>query len=160
MQHRRGGGEPFDVAVVDLPDPNNFSLGKLYTRAFYRLLRSQLRGDGVAVIQATSPYLAPRSFWCVVQTLAAADLHPLPYHAHVPSFGDWGFVLAAPRALESPEALTPGVPTRFLTDAVLPGLFVFPADLAPLEVGVNRLNDQLLVHYYEADLENPLAGRQ
>ena len=31
-------GEPFDFAVVDFPDPSNFSLGKLYTTTFYRML--------------------------------------------------------------------------------------------------------------------------
>jgi spermidine synthase len=160
LQHGRAGGEPFDVAVVDLPDPNNFSLGKLYTRSFYRLLRSRLAADGVVVVQATSPYLAPRSFWCVVRTLAAADLHPQPYHALVPSFGDWGFVLAGPRPTPVPMSLARGITTRFLTDELLPSLFVFPADMQPLDVGVNQLGDQLLVHYYEADIEDPLVTQQ
>ena len=158
VMHRRAAGEPFDLAVVDLPDPNNFSLGKLYTHSFYRLLRSQLRGTGVGVIQATSPYLAPRSYWCVVETLRAAGLNPLPYHAHVPAFGDWGFVLVSPSLVEAPRRV-PDVPLRFLNDETLRSLFVFPSDLAPVEVGVNRLNDQLLVHYYEEDLEDPLLRR-
>ncbi|MFY0535115.1 FAD-dependent oxidoreductase [Nannocystis pusilla] len=78
------------------------------------------------MIQATSPYLAPRSFWCVVKTLAAAELHPRPYHAHVPSFGDWGFVLVSPAPRPEPTRLA-DVPLRFLDDALLPTLFVFPA---------------------------------
>ena len=158
LEHRRSGTEPFDVAVVDLPDPNNFSLGKLYTRSFYRLLASVLHPGGVGVVQATSPYLAPRSFWCVVKTLDAAGLHPHPYHAHVPSFGDWGFALVARSAVDPPTALAE-VSTRFLTEAMLPGLFVFPADLQPIDVGVNRLNEQLLVHYYEEDLSDPWGAR-
>jgi spermidine synthase len=157
VEHERAGQPPFDVAIVDLPDPNNFSLGKLYTQSFYRLLRRRLRDDGVAVVQATSPYLAPRSFWCIVRTLEASDLHPRPYHAHVPSFGDWGFVLAGPRPQPVPARLRPGVTTRFLDDATLSTLFVFPADQQPPEVEVNRLNDQLLVRYYEADLVEPLG---
>ncbi|MEM9463181.1 MAG: polyamine aminopropyltransferase [Myxococcota bacterium] len=156
VEHERADRTRFDVAVVDLPDPNNFSLGKLYTRSFYRLLGRRLRPDGVAVVQATSPYLAPRSFWCIVATLEDAGLHPRPYHAHVPTFGDWGFVLASTLPVEPPPRLRPGVTTRFLDDATLPTLFVFPADQAPPVVEVNRLNDQMLVHYYEADLEDPL----
>ena len=31
--------EPFDIAIVDFPDPNNFALGKLYTTRFYNLLK-------------------------------------------------------------------------------------------------------------------------
>ena len=158
-EHERAGEPAFDVAVIDLPDPNNFSLGKLYTQSFYRLLSRRLRPDGVAVVQATSPYLAPRSFWCIVATLRAAELHPVPYHAHVPSFGDWGFVLVSPVPREPPEALRPGVELRFLDDATLRTLFVFPADQQPPEVEINRLNEQLLVHYYEADLVDPLRRR-
>ena len=152
--HVRTNSQPYDVAIVDLPDPNNFSLGKLYTRSFYRLLRRALAEHGAGVIQATSPYLAPRSFWCVVKTLAAAELHPRPYHAHVPSFGDWGFVLVSPAARPEPRRLA-DVALRFLDDAVLPGLFVFPKDQQPPDVDINRLNDQLLVHYYEEDLRAP-----
>ncbi|HWB81340.1 MAG TPA: polyamine aminopropyltransferase [Nannocystaceae bacterium] len=145
----------FDVAIVDLPDPNNFSLGKLYTRAFYRLLATRLADDAPFVVQSTSPYLAPQAFWCIVRTLDAAGLHPLPYHVHVPSFGDWGYVLAGKHELAPPMRLQPEVPRRFLSDAMLPGLFVFPTDQQPPDVGVNQLNDQLLVHYYEADLQQP-----
>lgn len=155
--HVRTNSEVYDVAVVDLPDPNNFSLGKLYTGSFYRLLRRALSPAGVGVIQATSPYLAPRSFWCVVKTLAAAELHPRPYHAHVPSFGDWGFVLVSPAPRPEPTHLA-DVPLRFLDDALLPTLFVFPRDQQPPDVEANRLNDQLLVHYYEEDLR-ALPGR-
>jgi spermidine synthase len=157
LEQHRADAAPFDVAIVDLPDPNNFSLGKLYTRSFYRLLRSRLHETGVGVVQATSPYLAPRSFWCVVKTLDSAELHPLPYHAHVPSFGDWGFALIGPTAFEPPTRVREGLELRFLDDAVLPGLFVFPPDQEAPDVEVNQLNDQLLVHYYEADLEDPVA---
>src|SRR5688500_6654277 len=32
--------EPFDIVIVDFPDPNNFALGKLYTTRFYNLLKA------------------------------------------------------------------------------------------------------------------------
>jgi spermidine synthase len=158
LAHREADGEPFDVAIVDLPDPNNFSLGKLYSRSFYRVLRGSLHPDGVGVVQSTSPYLAPRSFWCIVATLQAADVNPRPYHAHVPSFGDWGFVLISPQPRPAPLRLVPGPPRRFLSDELLATLFVFPADQRPPDdVEVNRLNDQMLVRYYEQDLEAPVG---
>ena len=112
------------------------------------------------MVQSTSPYLSPRSYWCVAKTLEAAGLHPVPYHAHVPSFGDWGFMLISPRSFEAPQELAPHRPElMYLSDDLLPTLFVFPGDQQPLQVEINRLNDQMLVHYYEADLENPLAER-
>lgn len=155
--HVQSGGAPFDLVLVDLPDPNNFSLGKLYSHPFYRLLRRALAEDGVGVVQATSPYLAPRSYWCIVRTLEAADLHPLPYHAHVPSFGDWGFALISRGPRPAPTRLAP-VELRFLSDELLAGLFVFPRDQQPPDVEINRLGDQLLVHYYEQDLRGPGGG--
>ncbi|EDM76236.1 spermidine synthase [Plesiocystis pacifica SIR-1] len=165
-----GAGEraSWDVIVVDLPDPNNLSLGKLYTRSFYRLVRWALAPDGVAVVQSTSPYLSPRAFWCIVQTLDAADLHPRPYHAHVPSFGDWGYALIARSPLELPGALPTQLPPdertklRFLADELVPSLFAFPADQRPPEgLEINRLDTQMLVHYYDRDLASfgPLARR-
>ncbi|NVB43367.1 polyamine aminopropyltransferase [Pseudenhygromyxa sp. WMMC2535] len=149
---------PWDVIVIDLPDPNNLSLGKLYTRAFYRLVRAVLAPEGVAVVQSTSPYLSPRAFWCVISTLADADLHPAPYHAHVPSFGDWGFALISRAPFEVPAALPTELPAeqreklRFLVDDLVPTLFAFPADQRPMDVEVNRLDTQMLVHYYDQDL--------
>jgi predicted membrane-bound spermidine synthase len=59
-----------------------------------------------------------------------------------------------------PISLARGITTRFLTDELLPSLFVFPADMQPLDVGINQLGDQLLVHYYEADIEDPLVTQQ
>ena len=120
---------------------------------------SNLKPGGVGVVQATSPYLAPRSYWCVIDTLEAADLHPVPYHTLVPSFGDWGFALISPQEIEPPRSLPQDLELKFLSDEMLPTLFVFPADQQPLQVEINRLNDQMLVHYYEADLQNPIVGR-
>jgi spermidine synthase len=163
LEDRRSGGasgalEPWDVIIIDLPDPNNLSLGKLYTRAFYRLVRTALAPDGVAVVQSTSPYLSPHAFWCVIATLDASDLYPLPYHAHVPSFGDWGFALIARAPIEPPQALSRELPEpealRFLAADVIPSLFVFPADQQPLDVEINRLDTQRLVRYYDQDLRS------
>ncbi len=121
----------YDVIIADLPDPNNISLSRLYSRAFYRLVRSRLDDGGVFVTQATSPYFAREAFWTIHATVAAAGFsHTYPYHTHVPSFGEWGFVLAADRRLRPTDA-APQVETQYLTDRIVPGLFTFPKDLAP-----------------------------
>jgi spermidine synthase len=49
------------------------------------------------VVQTTSPLIARKSFWTVVATIEAAGLTATGYHAHVPSFGEWGFVIAGRR---------------------------------------------------------------
>jgi len=139
----------YDFIVIDFPDPTNFSLGKLYTTAFYRLLKHHLSEGGFAVAQSTSPLFARQSFWCVAETMKAAGLQVFPYHAYVPSFGEWGFILAGNHRYEPPDALPSGL--RFLTTKIVPQLFEFPADMGPVEAQPNRLNDQILVRYYERE---------
>jgi len=145
----REGARLFDAAFVDFPDPHNFSLGKLYTTRFYALLRKRLDPNGVAAVQSTSPLMARRSFWCINRTIEAAGYHARPYHALVPSFGEWGFVLAALRPFEPPATPLPGL--RYLDGPTLASLFVLGPDMAPLEAEVNRLNNQALVRYYEEE---------
>jgi spermidine synthase len=139
----------FDAAIVDFPDPHNYSLGKLYTRHFYRLLRRRLDPDGVVAVQSTSPLMARRSFWCINRTLEAAGFYVRPYHALVPSFGEWGFALAALHPFEPPREVLAGL--RSLDPRTLASLFVLGPDMAPLDTEVNRLNNQALVRYYDEE---------
>jgi spermidine synthase len=144
------GQDMFDVIVVDFPDPTNFSVGKLYTESFYALLSRRLSASGFAVVQTTSPLVARQSYWTVATTIEATGLRTAPYHAHVPSFGEWGFIVAShrpftPAATPLPEGL------RFLTPQTLPLLFDFPADMARVPAEVNRLSNQVLVHTYEVE---------
>jgi spermidine synthase len=141
--------EFFDFVVVDFPDPSNYSLGKLYTTAFYRLLQRCLSERGLAVIQATSPLFARRSFWCVVKTLESVGFRTTPYHVYVPSFGEWGFVIASKQPYRKPDQYPPNL--KFLSSEETPSLFHFPKDMSPVEAEVNRLNNQVLVQYYEAE---------
>jgi spermidine synthase len=146
MEHDRGF---YDVIVADLPDPSSEALGKLYSLQFYRLALRRLSRGGVFVTQATSPFYAREAFWTVKATLAAAasggDIAEgpaliVPYHTDVPSFGDWGFVIATRRPV-APGALAVSVKTRFLTDEVLRSMFAFGTDVAEVPAQVNTLDD-------------------
>ena len=141
--------EHFDFIVIDFPDPANFALGKLYTSAFYRLLEKRLAARGLIVVESTSPLYARQSFWCVVTTLVDGGFRTAPYHALVPSFGEWGFIIAG-RQEFVPVAVDPKK-TRFLTPEIVPDLFRFPADMARVPAEVNRLNNQVLVRYFEQE---------
>ena len=142
--------ELFDVILIDLPDPSNFSLGKLYSVPMYRQVARHLTDGGLIVVQSTSPYFAPHAYWSVVATLEAAGLATAPYHVYVPSFGEWGFVLAGKgAAFPVPERFD--VPTRYLTAATAAEMFRFPPDMARRDVEPNYLNTQILVHYFEED---------
>ena len=141
--------EVFDVIVIDFPDPTNFSLGKLYTTSLYQRADQALAADGWMVVQTTSPLVARRSFWTVVATLEAVGLVTTPYHAHVPSFGEWGFVLAGHRPWPGLRTLPPGL--RFLTPQGMAALLDFPPDMARVPAEPNRLSNQVLVSTFEEE---------
>ena len=143
-------GRRWDVVLIDFPDPNTFSLGKLYTTRFYRLVEAVLAPDGAIAVQATSPLMARRSYWCVAETLEAGGWSTRGYHATVPAFGEWGYFVAARRPFEIP-ARAPGVPTRYLDGPVMAAMFVFPPDMSRVPAEPNRLNNQVLVQYYEEE---------
>jgi spermidine synthase len=139
----------WDFVVADFPDPSNYSLGKLYTTAFYRLLERRLSARGLAVVQATSPLYARKSFWCVVATIESVGLVATPYHAHVPSFGEWGYVIVTRDVYRSPDRFDPTL--KFVSADVLPAMFSFPRDMARVPAEVNRLTNQILVQYFDAE---------
>jgi spermidine synthase len=139
----------FDTAIVDFPDPNNFALGKLYTTRFYRLLKAHLTPNAAVAVQSTSPLFARNSYWCILKTIAAAGFEVKPYYTAVPSFGVWGFALARVTPFEVPPHALPGL--RFLDDDGMHAMFVLSADLGPVPVEINRLDNQVLVRYYEAE---------
>ncbi|MGH8034475.1 MAG: polyamine aminopropyltransferase, partial [Lysobacterales bacterium] len=152
-QHARqietGSGAPFDIVIADFPDPSNYALGKLYTTSFYQRAEQVLSAGGWIVVQTTSPLIARKSFWTVVTTLEAVGLATVPYHAHVPSFGEWGFVLAGRRPWPGVRALPSGL--RFLTAEGMPALLQFPPDMARVPAEPNRLSNQVLVGIFEEE---------
>jgi spermidine synthase len=141
--------EQFDFIAVDFPDPTNYSLGKLYTTAFYRQIKRALTLNGAAVIQSTSPLFARKSFWCIDQTLREVGFRTSPYHAYVPSFGEWGFIIATHGTYSVPTRFLPSL--QFLTSETAESLFRFPPDMAPVPTEVNRLENQILVRYYDEE---------
>ncbi|OYU94867.1 MAG: spermidine synthase [Bacteroidetes bacterium B1(2017)] len=140
----------FDAIIIDFPDPGNYSVGKLYTQTFYKLLKKSMQPKTLVVVQSTSPLVAPKSFWCVNQTMESVGLQTLPYHAFVPSFGEWGFILAS---FDKPSFATENIslPMRFLTNETIKTMSSFSADMSKQTTEVNKLNNQILVHYFEKE---------
>lgn len=139
----RGG---FDAVIIDLPDPDNPVLGRLYSTEFYALLTRVLAPDALVVVQAGSPFSTPQAFWRTVSTLGSAGFAVTPYHVHVPTFGDWGFALAA-RGTDPPPPTVPETapPLRFLTQDVLDAATVFPPDNAPQILEPSTLENPRIV---------------
>jgi spermidine synthase len=141
--------DSFDFIVIDFPDPTNYALGKLYTTAFYRAVARHLSSQGFLVVQSTSPMFARDSFWCIAETIRQTGLQTFPYHVYVPSFGEWGFVLAGTHPYTPTKSLPNGL--RFLNADGVPLLFQFPPDMAQIPMPPNQLNTQVLVRTYEND---------
>lgn len=145
--------QPFDAVVIDFPDPGSYSVGKLYTTFFYKRLRQVLAPDAVVSIQCTSPLVASRSYWCILQTMEAAGFWVRPYCTSVPTFGVWGFALASPQAaIAVPQHLGDlEQELSYLSESVMVNMFELPRDIQPVETEVNQLNDQTLVRYYDEE---------
>jgi spermidine synthase len=137
----------FDAIIIDLPDPSNFSVGKLYTVTFFKLLHSVMDDRSIAVVQSTSPLVARRSFWCVNNTLEAAGFFTAPYHAYVPSFGEWGYVIASHQPYQRPGHYPDGL--RYVSVETAGEMFHFPADMARVATKIQRLDNQALIHYFD-----------
>ena len=146
----------FDAIILDLPDPRDFAVSKLYSREFYAPLMQRLNPHGALVTQAGSPLFAREAFWSVVRTLSEApnpvvpggEVAVAPYHAYVPSFGDWGFAMVSLRPLGEARELPGGL--RYYRPELWAAMTTFDGDTGPVDVAANSILSHPLVGYYEA----------
>jgi len=142
----------YDVILVDLPDPGNTGLSKLYSQSFYELLKRRLSMQGAIAVQSTSAFFAPQAYWCIHKTLMETGLYVYPYQVEVPSFGNWGFQLATYRPV-APEhlSLATGLETRYLNNETLRSLFILPKDLhlELAQIEVSTIMHPTILSYYQ-----------
>ncbi|MEV7993356.1 polyamine aminopropyltransferase [Streptomyces sp. NPDC086077] len=153
----RDAGRRHDAVVIDFPDPDTAALAKLYSVEFYHLLRHALKPDSRVVVQGGSPFFAPKSYWSIATTVEKAGYRTTEYQVDVPSFGNWGYVLATPGPDGPAPALelardTPRL--RFLDDAVLQAASVFPVDRRPQDVRASTLMDPAVLEYTRHEWQN------
>ena len=152
----------YDVIIVDLPDPNNEALAKLYSNVFYRMCGNVLEDGGVLNIQSTSPYYATKPFWCVTKTLESEGFIVTPYHLQVPAFGDWGFNMAVKEGNDLTSnveliKLDPCIETKYLSEDNISALFKFGKDERPADgemVEINHLTKPVMIQYYNDAVRN------
>jgi spermidine synthase len=149
-KHSKQETDKYQVAILDFPDPSNYAVGKLYTTYFYKILKAALTDNAVIECQATSPLYGRQSFWCIEQTIQSVFPFTTPLHVHVPSFGEWGFVLASAQPIQIQTIKRQVNQLRFY-DFELASLTYFHADIAAKTMEINRLDNQILVRYFEQD---------
>ena len=137
----------YDVIIIDLPDPNNISLSRLYSQSFYRLLSSHLSKAGALVTQSSSPMFSREAFWSIHNTLQSAGLVTTPYHTYIPSFGEWGFVLASKLNLPLGTLRLPNH-LKYIDDDTMKSALHFDKDLSQIDVEPNQLISHKLIYYY------------
>jgi predicted membrane-bound spermidine synthase len=144
--------EPYDVIIVDLPDPGDEILSRLYTVEFFNKLSNLLTEDGILVCQSHSPEYAPFVYWSIGLSLKGTGMHIRSYHTNVPSFGDWGFHLASKKQLPSLNRKV-FVPHQTLPED-LSSLFVFPSEYRSVRENsqINTLSNLKLHEIYKQEL--------
>ena len=143
----------YDRVIIDMPDPHNEALNKLYAKEFYRMIKRRMSPNAVLISQSSSPFFTRRTFWSIQQTLEKVFQHTHSFHITVPAFGIWGFNMA--RLGEPiPTVFEVDVPTRFLTAQVMHAAAVFGKDISALPVPVNSIMEPKLYSLYLQDLSD------
>ncbi|MCF1592182.1 polyamine aminopropyltransferase [Streptomyces muensis] len=152
----RGARQSYDAVVIDFPDPDTAALAKLYSVEFYHLLGQVLTPQSRVMVQSGSPFFAPKTYWSIAKTIETAGYSTAEFQVDVPSFGNWGYVLAAPGGGESPPLrLASDAPRlRYLDEAVLKAAAVFPVDRRRQDVRPSTLMDPAVLEYVLDEWEN------
>jgi len=143
--------EKYDVVIIDFPDPSNYSLGKLYTTYFYKTLYESMQPNAVVTVQTTSPYYAPKSYWCVHETIGSVYPNINGYHTYVPSFGEWGFAIFSPNNLVRLNKVYRKLNNLKFYNYNLDEFSKFSEDMKAENIEINRLDNQSLVRYFDEE---------
>ena len=143
----------YDVIIVDLPDPNNVDLNKLYTKEFYKLCYLRLSDKGVFITQSGSPYYATKAFYCINKTLETASFHTLPLRNQILTLGEWSWIIGSkdPISLDDFNKMSfESKNLKWLNKEALPGLTAFGKPLIDTTgIEVNTIFSPTLYRYYQ-----------
>jgi spermidine synthase len=154
MNFLQNATERYDLIIADLPDPSSEAVARLYSNAFYRLVSNALSTNGIFATQASSPFHTHKAYWCIYETLKAGDFTEVyPFHTYVPSFGDWGFIMASNQKLQ-PKKFNSDIPCQYLDSTTVANMFFFEKDITnPGNLKINKLDQPFLLDYFLEDWE-------
>lgn len=141
----------YDRVIIDMPDPHNEAINKLYSREFYTMIKRRMAPDGILVTQSSSPFFTRQVFWSIENTLASVFEHTKSYQTSLPSFGIWGFNMAKNNAA-FPDAFELTVPTKALTNDTMLASLVFSKDMSKIPTPINSIMEPKLYQLYIDDL--------
>jgi len=148
----------FDLIIIDLPDPRNVELSRLYSQEFYTLCRRHLRPNGIMVTQAGSPYYAAESFACILKTVEAAGFSSIPLHNQILTMGEWGWVLGVNGDVSDEEIIHKlknadfdKIETKWLNQEAIGLITSFGKDFFMEKndsIRINKIHDPVLYRYF------------
>lgn len=110
--------EPYHVILCDFTYPTSSQETQIYSWDWFQRLHRVLVDGGLVTSNGVSPETRTSGFWCLYQTLRAAQLNPKPLQLSIPSFrqhgyGDWGFFLGSRQAILRSEVERLSFPPQF-----------------------------------------------
>jgi len=144
-------GINYDRVIIDMPDPHNEAINKLYSKEFYTMIKRRLSSGAIVVSQSSSPFFTPRTFWSIEKTLDYVFDDTLSFHTSIPSFGIWGYHMASVDK-RIPRDFRFEVETRYINEDVMRAAMVFADDIAKIDVPVNSIMEPKLYQLYLQDL--------
>lgn len=146
-------GVIYDRVIIDMPDPHNEVLNKLYSKEFYTMIKRRMDSNGYVVSQSTSPFFARRTFWCINRTLDEVFSKTHSYHITIPAFGIWGFNIASVSG-DLPDSYNIEVKTKYLSKEIMQSASIFGKDISRVEMPVNTIHEPKLYIFYIQDLQS------
>lgn len=87
--------EKYDFIIADFPDPRDTATAKLYSKEFYIWIYWTLKQNWIFVTQSSNAFFSNKVLFSVEKTLGHIfENNAKAYHKYLPSFWDWGFVVA------------------------------------------------------------------
>ncbi|MFT4924277.1 MAG: spermidine synthase [Phenylobacterium sp.] len=142
----------YDRVIIDMPDPHNEAINKLYSREFYKMVKRRMAADGFVVSQSSSPFFTRRTFWCIEQTMDHIFDQTASFQVTVPAFGLWGFNMGSMNGGFVKDYQF-DIATRYLNSATMAAAMVFSEDTSKIPSPVNSIMEPKLYQLYIEDLE-------
>lgn len=98
----------YHVIIGDFTYSTSVEGTKVYSLEWFQQVNLALENGGIFCTNGVSPEKRTAGFWCLYQTLLAAELMAKPLQLNIPSFrhlgyGNWGFFLASQISIEPAE---------------------------------------------------------
>jgi spermidine synthase len=154
----------YHVIICDFTYPNCMEDTKIYSKEWFEQINRVLVDGGVMSTNGVSPENRTTGFWCLYQTLLAAELKAKPLQVSIPSFqehgyGKWGFFLASKFTINQTEIGAIKYPKnlKFLSHDKLIKSGQFSQQIAEKrhDVIINTIACPQLIYY----LLNPLSEK-